>query len=878
LALTFPLFLLLRFTQARDNSCAEFYYAREISTEEAINFDYYFTAANVSTTKECAVFCAERRFCRSAIYDLTMKACAISYEYTENCRNQRIRFTQANPIVTNQTLLITCIGKCTEHREYEIRRAQASGRVNIITGEPHDGFLPPIIKRREQSFLHKSVNALGKKERPAIIVGDAHDRSATSVELTSAEDAGYVNTLIVSNLTGSLPTASSDVRRADPRRSKPNDSPICFRTKKRRYLLGGSFRHVPHTTIEHCRCMCANSWRDSARCESLNYYSNGMCVLNTGSHKGRFDLIDNPDATYQYVACDISMLIGIADIVCDNTDNDMPPKPMEQVFTKVWSEFARQESKELTSVESTTPSFERKGKRVKSTTAEAVLTTTPSTTTTTTDAPTTTITNTERTTEGVTEDDLAALRKKLEEVEKEINEEVKREKELKEKEEELRRIGERTKKLEEEQRRNEEEIKKKEVEEEEKKKKKEEEEKKKEEEEKKKEEEEKKKEDERKEKEDEEKKRVEEEKKKELEKKIKEDRERKVREEKEKKEKEEKREKAEEKRRKEEIEKNEISEEEEEEKKEKKDKKKERRQKKDKEDEEEEETDVTTRSETSTRPSKKEKCYEELFDYVMTSTAGGLEHDVSMDECKCLCANSMTSGRYAFQCRSATYYHNERDCVLNVESRRQRPELLERHYRKTYNVTYLGLQCSIMKAVMDLVNPRLEAGCIQPFATTAVPPTTTTTVRTTTIARPETGTDSCFLELPHFVLEGTAQAVETEVSVEECKCKCADAERKYGEPCQSAQYFPEERICLLNKKNRFSNPESFNYVPLSPQSYFESKCVSKEENRAHYLESKCSSYVKVERRKLREDESPEKLETPKELIEDKTEKKRTGKG
>ncbi|GMT05543.1 hypothetical protein PENTCL1PPCAC_27717, partial [Pristionchus entomophagus] len=870
LAFAFPLFLLLRFSEARDKTCAEFYYAKEISQEDAGNFDYYFTAANVISTKECAAFCAERRFCRSALYDQTMKACAISYEYTENCRNQRTRFTEDNPIITNQTLLITCIGKCTEHREYEIRRA-ASARVNIITGEPHDGFLPPIIKRREQSFLHESVNALGKKERPAIVVGDAHDRNSTSVESANGED-GFVNTLIVSNLTGIRPSASSDVRRADPKRAR-GDPPVCFRTKKRRYLLGGAFRYVPHSTIDHCRCLCANSWKDSARCESLNYYTSGMCVLNTGSHKGRFDLIDDASATYQYVACDVSMLIGIANIVCDNTESELPPKPMQQVFSKVWKGIIAEESKETASVEVTTQSPDREGKRIESTTTAALTTTAATTTTTTAAAETTTVEITERTTqkEEVTEDDdLAELRKKLEEVEKEISEEEKREKELKNKEEELRRIGERNRKLEEQRKRKEDEDKKKREkeekrEEEEEKKRVEEIEKKRKEVEKKEEEEEKRRVEviEKKE-EEEEKRRVEEtEKKREKEKKDREEKERRENEEKE---------KAEKKRVEEETKSNEISEEEEEE--EKKERKKERRDKK-KERDEVEETTEATRTEASSRPSKKEKCFEELFDYVMTSTAGGLEHDVSMDECKCLCANSVTSGRYAFQCRSATYYHNERDCVLNVESRRQRPELLERHYRKTYNVTYLGLQCTIMKAVMDLVNPDLEAGCIQPFATTKAPPTTTTTERPATlpIARADTGTDSCFLELPHFVLEGTAQAVETEVSVEECKCKCADAERKYGEACQSAQYFPEDRICLLNKKNRFSNPESFNYVPLSPQSYFESKCVSKEDTRTHYLESKCAAYVKVERRKLKEDESPEKLDTPEELKE----RKKTGK-
>lgn len=45
---------------------------------------------------------------------------------------------------------------------------------------------------------------------------------AQSNDSSSSNEDGYVNTLIVSNLTGLLPPASSDVRRADPKRRKAN--------------------------------------------------------------------------------------------------------------------------------------------------------------------------------------------------------------------------------------------------------------------------------------------------------------------------------------------------------------------------------------------------------------------------------------------------------------------------------------------------------------------------------------------------------------------------------------------------------------------------------------------------------------------------------
>ncbi|KAK6061707.1 PAN domain protein [Cooperia oncophora] len=77
---------------------------------------------------------------------------------------------------------------------------------------------------------------------------------------------------------------------------------------------------------------------------------------------------------------------------------------------------------------------------------------------------------------------------------------------------------------------------------------------------------------------------------------------------------------------------------------------------------------------------------------MMTNVAGGLEHDVSMDECKCFCANSKTSRRYSFECLSATYYHEERDCILNLDDRHRNPQLLEKQ-SSDYAVTYLAMTC-----------------------------------------------------------------------------------------------------------------------------------------------------------------------------------------
>ncbi|VDO79538.1 unnamed protein product [Heligmosomoides polygyrus] len=202
-------------------------------------------------------------------------------------------------------------------------------------------------------------------------------------------------------------------------------------------------------------------------------------------------------------------------------------------------------------------------------------------------------------------------------------------------------------------------------------------------------------------------------------------------------------------------------------------------------------------------------CFEEISGYMMTNVAGGLEHDVSMEECKCFCASSRASRRYSFECLSATYYHEERDCILNLDDRHRNPQLLEKQNGQ-YAVTYLAMTNNHEN---DNSTP-LNLSC----------PTLATYFFKFALAN----TDVCFLELSDFVLEGTALAIETAISHQECKCRCLNGETRYGEACQSFQYYFDSTTCLINKQNRFSNPENFNFVPnLQPRSYFEHRCATR---------------------------------------------------
>lgn len=67
--------------------------------------------------------------------------------------------------------------------------------------------------------------------------------------------------------------------------------------------------------------------------------------------------------------------------------------------------------------------------------------------------------------------------------------------------------------------------------------------------------------------------------------------------------------------------------------------------------------------------------------------------------------NFRQSGRYSFQCTSATYYHRERDCILNLANRQISPEIFVENPLQNEadsRITYLGLMCSPRKCLLSL--------------------------------------------------------------------------------------------------------------------------------------------------------------------------------
>uniref|UniRef100_W6NNJ2 PAN-1 domain containing protein n=1 Tax=Haemonchus contortus TaxID=6289 RepID=W6NNJ2_HAECO len=565
--------------------CTRMFFAQPVVYDKAMGIGFYFTGINVPSVSACAEYCGKKSFCRTAIFNSYRKTCAISYEYTLNCRYNKNRYTDFDLRHSSSHLIqIACVTKCGgDHAPSMSVRMPVIGTLSkrtshqlpdslkkkdVISGKPHDGSSRELVPFEESSGVTAASTWRGYR-------ADYNKVDIAALPITDELNRGYIR----------------------------GRSQVCFRTIERRYLLGGSFERHTTSSIDECRCLCADTFSAFRlhRCQSLQWYHSGECVLNKDSHLGRYDLIEDKSSIYQYITCDVQVLIDIASKVCRNVgafkfprETPAPARTMSTTDRPPLTTY-RSQNAESGSAETTKPTNPAEVTETSTTRAEA--------------------------------------REKIEPSGVEV-------------------VG----------------------------------------------------------------------------------------------------------------------------------------------------SSLRSRghenaTESSVLKIVNDGCFEEISGYMMTNVAGGLEHDVSVEECKCLCANSKTHRRYSFECLSATYYHEERDCILNLDDRHQNPHRLKKS--SGYAVTYLAMTCGKEEISSSSVNVSLDAYC-QGATIPPHPPTTTTPKK----QKMEVNSDKCFLELPNFVLEGTALAIETEISHQECKCRCLVGESRYGEACQSFQYYFDSNTCLINKQNR----------------------------------------------------------------------------
>lgn len=73
-----------------------------------------------------------------------------------------------------------------------------------------------------------------------------------------------------------------------------------------------------------------------------------------------------------------------------------------------------------------------------------------------------------------------------------------------------------------------------------------------------------------------------------------------------------------------------------------------------------------------------------------------------------------SSRKFKFQCTSVTYYHKDRDCVLNLANRQISPQVFVENpmqHETNSQITYAGLICDPVKAIGMHVKKELENGC-----------------------------------------------------------------------------------------------------------------------------------------------------------------------
>ncbi|KRZ32572.1 hypothetical protein T4B_14181, partial [Trichinella pseudospiralis] len=88
----------------------------------------------------------------------------------------------------------------------------------------------------------------------------------------------------------------------------------------------------------------------------------------------------------------------------------------------------------------------------------------------------------------------------------------------------------------------------------------------------------------------------------------------------------------------------------------------------------------------------KVECHDIVIGHSLKGAAAALERDVSIEECRCLCFGSVLNEKFNFVCRSASYFPKERNCILNVYDRWQRPDLFKQEADFS-TVMYLDASC-----------------------------------------------------------------------------------------------------------------------------------------------------------------------------------------
>ncbi|KHJ43660.1 PAN domain protein [Trichuris suis] len=252
-------------------------------------------------------------------------------------------------------------------------------------------------------------------------------------------------------------------------------------------------------------------------------------------------------------------------------------------------------------------------------------------------------------------------------------------------------------------------------------------------------------------------------------------------------------------------------------------------------------------------------CHDIVVGHSLKGVAGALQHDVSIETCRCLCFDSANNEKYRFICRSALYYPKERDCVLNLYDRWQRPDLFQEE-TVYQSVIYLDASCNGLKNCHLLhlwhfnfsghMRTQLINRChaeekvqVRPVYGTSVggndrkafdtlvnkgiaAADTVQTAKVQSAEQINEHTDSCFLEVPGYALINSVEVTKNNVRVEDCKCLCLNSSAVHGFQCLSFVYIWNTNTCWLNKFNRVQRPQHFSQVNEAPQriSYFEYLC------------------------------------------------------
>uniref|UniRef100_A0A915IF11 Apple domain-containing protein n=1 Tax=Romanomermis culicivorax TaxID=13658 RepID=A0A915IF11_ROMCU len=261
-----------------------------------------------------------------------------------------------------------------------------------------------------------------------------------------------------------------------------------------------------------------------------------------------------------------------------------------------------------------------------------------------------------------------------------------------------------------------------------------------------------------------------------------------------------------------------------------------------------------------------DECFVEVASNILPNAAFAVQHNFTLDQCKCVCAETWNSEaknqmkspeRLGVVCRSFNYISSRAHCILNFLDRKTGAKAaddeggvkLVQAPKSKINASYFENICQENGASKKFIHKSCRPAKEQKSSDFGKSDNTQSSTHPTPFFdenRIENKNNNlCFEDVAGHVLNGLSGKLEYNTTLEMCKCFCSDPNSidRYGFRCKSLMYYASENVCILNAGDRSDKPGRFfrREITTYTITYSELKCEN--DSAKLYHKSKCGKYT-----------------------------------